>query len=136
MKPRLIIDPILVDIFVDTWNRFNESDSYLAEITHECINRGWCYQFAMVVHELYGGKLMSNDPFHAWVEIEGFAYDTDNLDGIEPRLFWHYDKAFQSEDKKHFESIWDGLGGSGSIQYDVVNAVVEEFSGLMKRKVG
>lgn len=122
------IDPLLVDLFVEAWNEERVDD-----LVAEDINRGWCYQFALVIHQVYGGTLQTPGLRHAWVRINGVDYDSDNLSGtLKMEQWWEKPDREFSHPKKFCEQ-WREVGRSGDIAWDVIDRTVAEYKRLSKR---
>lgn len=125
MEDRLVINPRLISLFVEIWNRNNpERWLWASEI-----NWGWCYQFALVVHGVYGGELVSSSG-HAWVSINGIDYDCNFLDGDRIYSFGYP----EVQDRATFVSYWSVGGGSGPVDERTINEVIQEFTRLTQNR--
>lgn len=108
--------PALPELFAQSWNETIGDD-----LPPWAINRGWCYQFAMVLYML--AHAMGKRPVfvqthnHAWVEIDGVHYDSENLKGAAHALSPWGPKRVQLRDALEF---WANNGRSGRVRFDVV----------------
>ena len=125
MSPeRVKIDPMLVDLFLDTWEQYRSEYLGLWDI-----NRGWCYQFALVIYQVYGGTLQTPGFGHAWVKISGLDYDCVNLNGTDLKPRWGEPRP-EYEDLEEFCSQWSNVGNSGRVDWDVIEQTVAEYQKL------
>lgn len=133
MKRKFTIDPRLVDIFVKTWNKYHPEE----EVYPHSINWGWCYQFALLVHKVYGKekvKLCSDlDGGHCWVKVGRLYYDSAHLEGAKYCLNMDglFSKNLSEED---ICEIWHERGNSGPVDYKVLEYAFKRFKRLKSGK--
>ena len=127
---KMIIPLELLKIFRKTWKECT-GDEVLD------INRGWCYQFALILHAIHGDKvkLCSTDQ-HVWVEFNGKHYDSEHRHGSKHPL----DKGLIRSghwygNVKEIERYWNCYGIGGPVRWDVINRVVTEATPVVKKLV-
>ena len=117
----------LVTCFVKAWNKSDETDDLLQEWQ---INRGWCYQFALLIKEVYGSKChLYMDQGHAWVKIgRKYYYDCVHLNGTTDMgdiRSWGGDPSEVST--KDLVTHWEVDGYSGDVQWGVIQEAAKMF---------
>jgi hypothetical protein len=126
------IPKYVVDTFVESWN---ETHSY--HIERSDINRGWCYQFAVIVYEIYKNKHDCELVFtfgHCWIKMNGRHYDAINIEGVDDpgdlcclsRYSWggivHTHKSVQELDDH-----WSAMGNSGAVDWKTVRLTLNKL---------
>lgn len=124
----MTVDYRLVDIFVRVWNRNHRSWFGGEGLVAENINWGWCYQFALVIHGVYGGELISSCG-HAWVRIGEWDYDSEHLSGGD---IYSYGRSVYDRDQ--FISYWNNGGGSGPVCETTIAETIQEFMKLKQNE--
>lgn len=116
----------LPEMFVKVWNKYNEGWLHISEV--ERINWGWCYQFAAILKGIHGDqcKLWHNPPMHAWIEINGIFYDTENLCGADDSGLCSRVSGWEITIKE-LDETWRWSGGSGAIRWDIVKETVSLY---------
>ena len=119
MRKKLVIPESLVTLFVLHWNGNSHNT-----VTRHNINRGWCYQFALVIKSIYGGDLITSkdDSDHCWVRINGIDYDSDNLTGSD---LTQDDEEYLSLDETI--EYWSSVGRSGEVDENILSLVLMDF---------
>jgi hypothetical protein len=122
----------LTKIFVNVWcgNSHLVKKSSVKEVKDYQINGGWCYQFALVMKEIYpNAQLMMNES-HVWVMIGNGCYDSTYFD-CDPRSFekqlWRADG--KPTTVKEVEEYWNPVGISGEIQWDIIKLTARVYKG-------
>lgn len=110
----------LAELFIDVWHRRTGVKPW-------SINRGWCYQFALVLARLHADKgvKLHTTVGHAWIEIDGVFYDSDTPQGTTEPLCSYYEPEQLS--MQNFEEFWYSRGGSGPVNWDVIEEVIDIF---------
>lgn len=138
MKSQPIIDTRLVDIFVETWNELtnNEVAGNGHTLSRHRVNNGWCYQMAILIRMIYGGKLISTRDYsgHAWVRIGTRDYDSDHREGVQPGKIWRFwgEDTTQVCSLKPFQKGWKRYGYSGKVRMDVLKEAAKRFKRLQQ----
>jgi len=121
-----MVDRRLVEAFVEAWN-----GTHYQKVTEGIINGGWCYQFALLVHKVYGGSLVSAHPWHAWVEVDGKSYDSEHLDGSLAASSGRGEG--EVECLAEFAETWR-TGISGALREDIAEAALELYEATVGEK--
>jgi len=63
------------------------------------INKGYCFNWAMLAYRTYGGKLctVTNYSGHAFIKLKGKYYDSETPKGVKN---WRLLKAYKGDQKK------------------------------------
>lgn len=138
---RVIVPKILPTLFVSTWRDMCEDEAP----TLQRINYGWCYQFALVLYRLHGGRarLWSNCE-HVWIQVGTKHYDSDfpngttDLDellgGIPCNCGQDRSDCLQGGlSEKAVVNLWED-GGSGPVRYSVIERTVLTYNRARNRK--
>ena len=118
----------LVQAFVTAWNKLNHNRYNEGLQAHE-INRGWCYQFALVMKKVYKNRCtIYTNRCHAWVKMNGLFYDSDHREGTDDR--WEIDNSH--DEPRHVtmgecEEYWNKNGSSGEVRWDVIEHAIELY---------
>jgi hypothetical protein len=122
------IDKELIYLFLETWNEYTGDN-----LTYDRINYGWCYQLALVIHGIYGGELVTPGYSHAWVNIDGLDYDSENLRGGNIAKYYDEDDVMPYT-RSHFIKVWSTRGNSGDVRLDVVKATINRYKQQLKQR--
>lgn len=129
---RLVIDGRLIQLFVENWNY---RTSGYEHITINDINYGWCYQVAILLQKIYGGRLITPGSRHAWVRIKGVEYDSEHMSGgnISKTYRRWSERQVQKNGliapmrREDFINLWSDIGNSGMVRMDIIDSTIDDY---------
>jgi hypothetical protein len=122
-----IVPDGLAEQFLDAWEKTT------GERPHN-INNGWCYQFALILYCIHGGKVrLCNTDQHAWIVFEGKHYDSDHPDGSAEPL----DRGCFLEPTYmtmlEMEAHWNRHGIEGPVRWDIILGIAQLYTPMVKQ---
>lgn len=88
------------------------------------INNGECYDWAYYAHRLFSNTNLWSTDYHAWIEKDGFHYDSEAPGGVigwenlRTNTFWSGTPMRQSLEE--FKEFWNQHGGGKKRHWDSI----------------